>query len=871
MSSVFISLISPPKQNKIDETNEMSNSNSINQMNNNISIDRQPINNDSRLKDNFINNRVNNATQALSQPSYQSQNQTQYQNLNKNINLRYKINGDESSLERNRNIYNNRNENNENNVNKEFSNNINLNNNHSNIDNNSNSQSSSHATLKMFLLEQIAFQSGNNSEYVVKNYRKALRNLGDQIVTTPGEAKKIKGVGAKTLERFTKWLTDKGIITSNASQSQNNEISSSQNQDNISMSQNSNLYSDSLESNEINSRKRKRYIPKEGSVPSAILYALSSYYRNYEKFPSKKDLVSMVRQRHNDKQKTTISSSITNLAINQGVIIEINGVIELTTEGWEVVGGIPPGVEPRQGEIRKKTLDPPRFVELHDSQLNRNNSNSTLEKESISSDEEAHLEAVNSFPIKISYADEEGHAVSDRIFAKFKYEESTFHYYICVVFPLLRIEEIRASIKIEDSIEMQSIRDLGLLYGWIPENSITHSNDLGEIFFPSKKPIIKPILSATPSKNLTKELETVNNDFQNTSQNSPTISHIQLELPTQTENLDSNIVTYSFNNTSTYSNRRIRRKLIEITTKKSDNSVIRENFSMDHTSRFNKITYNGIAYEIILLVDHRERIKNNRDAFISQVQEKIHADRFELALGDFLWVAKPVNGAIVSSLLFDIVVERKTANDLAHSIFDGRKRNQNYRMKNLGFSKILYIIEGKLTGVTYTSPTAILQSMTNMIIRDRFTVIETSSCVDTMNFLYSLTSYLIERVKVEGLEPFLLKQENSSVNVLQYNELGKKNSYQSYSEILGRQIFSLKRCTGDAAIAIVEKYPSIYELYKAMEDTNSESSREKLIQKNVIVPSLGHLPAEQIPFSLSKKICDLFTLNSYGNQSSQEF
>jgi crossover junction endonuclease MUS81 len=44
--------------------------------------------------------------------------------------------------------------------------------------------------------------------------------------------------------------------------------------------------------------------------------------------------------------------------------------------------------------------------------------------------------------------------------------------------------------------------------------------------------------------------------------------------------------------------------------------------------------------------------------------------------------------------LLDFIVERKTADDLAASIMDGRYEEQKYRLKTSGLSNVIYLVEG---------------------------------------------------------------------------------------------------------------------------------------------------------------------------------
>ena len=44
--------------------------------------------------------------------------------------------------------------------------------------------------------------------------------------------------------------------------------------------------------------------------------------------------------------------------------------------------------------------------------------------------------------------------------------------------------------------------------------------------------------------------------------------------------------------------------------------------------------------------------------------------------------------------VLDFIVERKTADDLAASIMDGRYEEQKYRLKMCGINNVVYLVEG---------------------------------------------------------------------------------------------------------------------------------------------------------------------------------
>lgn len=68
--------------------------------------------------------------------------------------------------------------------------------------------------------------------------------------------------------------------------------------------------------------------------------------------------------------------------------------------------------------------------------------------------------------------------------------------------------------------------------------------------------------------------------------------------------------------------------------------------------------------------------------------------------------------------MIDYIVERKTCDDLVHSIKDGRYYNQQYRMMNCGLRNRIYLIEGPTSSQNPTHADMIQSSIiSSMVIK----------------------------------------------------------------------------------------------------------------------------------------------------------
>lgn len=93
------------------------------------------------------------------------------------------------------------------------------------------------------------------------------------------------------------------------------------------------------------------------------------------------------------------------------------------------------------------------------------------------------------------------------------------------------------------------------------------------------------------------------------------------------------------------------------------------------------IVWHAGSYEIVLLMDHRERSGKQGEQGAVRLQEMgVNAETCnDMVLGDIMWVARRTDGSQeggVRECVLDYIIERKRLDDLVHSIRDGRYREQ---------------------------------------------------------------------------------------------------------------------------------------------------------------------------------------------------
>lgn len=170
------------------------------------------------------------------------------------------------------------------------------------------------------------------------------------------------------------------------------------------------------------------------------------------------------------------------------------------------------------------------------------------------------------------------------------------------------------------------------------------------------------------------------------------------------------------------------------------------------------------SYSISLIVDNRELTSGGEQntAFVS-LMERLGSEQCRsnnLSLGDFLWVYKDNESSL--EYVLDVIIERKTLDDLASSIIDGRYSEQKHRLKASSIKNVYYIIEGNLQGYNVNQNLRIskqaisIASMNISIIHD-YNVIRTNNMKDTAKTIEQLDK-LVRSLYSKGIKPELYEQ-----------------------------------------------------------------------------------------------------------------
>ena len=215
---------------------------------------------------------------------------------------------------------------------------------------------------------------------------------------------------------------------------------------------------------------------------------------------------------------------------------------------------------------------------------------------------------------------------------------------------------------------------------------------------------------------------------------------------------------------------------------------------------------------------------DTRETEIKEFFKNAHYAKIErLPLGDiiFQW-----NGVDIW------IIERKQVSDLAHSIKDGRFREQKCLLSNYNSSQILYLIEGNLdlplnTEVQKNMPVKTLySSIYNMLLRDNLKVYKTSGMNETLRFLKNFV-WKIQKQGNSFMKNYTIEDyhdSNMRMKLSKKKELDKPTCFMyQLCQIKG---VSSKYCKSNSS-----KASSWISLYKALETHRTEYEKLDYISR----------------------------------------
>jgi ERCC4-type nuclease len=242
---------------------------------------------------------------------------------------------------------------------------------------------------------------------------------------------------------------------------------------------------------------------------------------------------------------------------------------------------------------------------------------------------------------------------------------------------------------------------------------------------------------------------------------------------------------------------------------------------------------------IFLIVDNREKGPKGEKfpEEILKIRPDIQVKEGNLAVGDFMWTyIDPENGL---EFVLDFIIERKTIEDLAKSILDGRYNEQKYRLKNCGIRNIYYFFEGS----SYTLPrgniskSAITTAIFNTLNIHDINIVKSSSIEDSVNFLIKMDDII--RKNAEMYSTISLNTNNdysqfqpeilNKVLLSEFTQSNAKTKNSSIENIFVRQL----RCFDDCGAKSVDVLRKVFKcpkfIFEIVSKIDCEETKENLI------------------------------------------
>lgn len=143
-------------------------------------------------------------------------------------------------------------------------------------------------------------------------------------------------------------------------------------------------------------------------------------------------------------------------------------------------------------------------------------------------------------------------------------------------------------------------------------------------------------------------------------------------------------------------------------------------------------------WEVVLVLDSREvRSQQDRGFLANQLLAAgVRCEVRALGLGDVQWTLRHRRSG--REAMLDVLVERKSARDLAQSILDGRFREQQFRLRRCGARHPVYLVEGSLAAQDVLPADSLLTGVMRTVLNQDIYVYQSTSIDDSVVFLRSL-------------------------------------------------------------------------------------------------------------------------------------
>ena len=256
------------------------------------------------------------------------------------------------------------------------------------------------------------------------------------------------------------------------------------------------------------------------------------------------------------------------------------------------------------------------------------------------------------------------------------------------------------------------------------------------------------------------------------------------------------------------------------------------------------------SYQIVLFIDTAERLSLDFKAIEERLTNRnIKVERVKLWVGDYMWVVRCHRNAEEHiDLSLNIIVERKTADDLAASIIDGRYDSQKFRLKQTGV-QCFYLLEGTKPSPGKITEEHILNALLSTVFNYNFQMKICENTFETLNWLARMTLALEK--EVQTWEPYKFE---SLLDFTTFYNLTNPNKSLTVREVFGKQLRTLGKCGEQSTLAVLNKFPTPSALHEEIQKATSKSKRSL----NQLLNSIKLDNGNKISKKIKEKIKEVF-------------
>eukprot|EP00347_Sterkiella_histriomuscorum_P011553 403372017 len=177
--------------------------------------------------------------------------------------------------------------------------------------------------------------------------------------------------------------------------------------------------------------------------------------------------------------------------------------------------------------------------------------------------------------------------------------------------------------------------------------------------------------------------------------------------------------------------------------------------------------------------------------------------------------------------VLDFICERKTADDLAASILDGRYDEQKFRLKNSEINNVIYLVEGKPSQYCKIPLQVLNKAQIHTQIFHGFNVLRSDTIAQTLKWLTDMTREI--KIRIGQMKQTQKNFENNVKDTLidfkHFSNESGKNSNLDVQHIFSRQLRTIKGLGTDHVSTISRVFKTPYLMYATFKKCGSDEKK----------------------------------------------